>query len=291
MELRQLEYFRTVCQFNNITKAANSLHVSQPSITVAIQKLEEELGVKLFDRSQKQLALTPEGSTFLQRVSAILDRVQDVEREMHDYRILQKGSIKIGIPPMIGAFLFPYIFAKFQQAYPYLKIIATEEGSLSIRSRLERGELDVGIIIASPSPRLNTVPIVSGEILACLPPRHPLGMLPSIPFGEFRDQPLILFKEDTYSRQLILKECQAHQFTPNIVFSSGQIETTLGLVGQGVGITFLLDVIARKHPEILARPLANPLHVQIGLAWNRERYLSIAAKTFIDFITASDSAS
>jgi DNA-binding transcriptional LysR family regulator len=286
VELRQLEYFQMVSRLNSITRAAERLHVAQPSITVAIRKLEEELGVKLFDRSQKQLALTAEGTVYLQRVEDILSRVHDSVLEMNDYRTMKKGSIKIGLTPTIGAALFPFIFTKFQQAYPQLDVSIVEEGSLAVRSLLEQGELDIGVLIFSNmSPRLATIPITAGQLFVCLPPNHPFGKLfSSIPFAKLKEQPFILFKEDTYSRQLILEECAKHQFTPRIVFSSSQIETIMGLVEQGAGITFLLDAIVRKRSTIISRPLEDPLIVKAGLAWNKERYLSNATKTFIDFI-------
>ncbi|MDR3591283.1 MAG: LysR family transcriptional regulator [Negativicutes bacterium] len=286
MELRQLEYFQMVSRLSSVTRAADRLHVAQPSVTVAIRKLEEELGVKLFDRSQKQLSLTAEGQVYLQRVDDILGRVQDSIAEMNDYKTLQKGSIKIGLTPTIGAALFPYIFTRFQQIYPHLDVTIVEEGSLAVRSLLEQGELDIGVlIISNMSPVLATIPVTAGQIFVCLPPKHPFGKLhASIPFSELKDQPFILFKEDTYSRQLILAECARHEFEPRIVFSSSQIETIMGLVEQGAGISFLLDAIARKRSTIISRPLSDPLFVRAGLAWHKERYLSNAAKTFIDFI-------
>lgn len=128
---------------------------------------------------------------------------------------------------------------------------------------------------------METSLITSGQILACLPLNHPLHQLASIPFSQLKNQPFILFKEDTYSRQLILAECAKHQFAPEIIFSSSQIETIVRLVEQGAGITFLLDAIARNHAGIISRPLAKPLFIQAGLAWNKKRYLSNAAKAFI----------
>ena len=117
MELRQLEYFQMASRLKNITRAAERRNVSQPNITVAIKKLETELGIKLFDRSQKQLSLTPEGNIFLNRIELALRSIQDAVLEVNDYKQLQKGTIKIGIPSMIGAYLFPKIFSSFQQLF------------------------------------------------------------------------------------------------------------------------------------------------------------------------------
>ncbi len=272
-----------VSRLQHFSNAAERLHVSQPSVTVAVRKLEEELGVQLLDRSRKRIALTPEGQVFLQRVEDILGRVTDAVAEMNDYRQLQKGSVRVGITPIMGAVLFPFAFAHFQKQFPQMNITVMEEGSLAIRTRLEQGELDVGILITSNlSAHLQTVPITRGQILACLPPGHRLGRLERIPFAALRDEPLILFREDTYSRQIILEECEKFGFTPQIVFSSNQIGTIMELVQQGVGIAFFIEEIVRRQPDILSRPLAEPLYLVAGLAWSRERYLPKAAKTFID---------
>jgi len=288
MELRQLEYFQMVCRCNSITKAAAELHVAQPSITIAIKKLEEELGVTLFDRTQRQITLTAEGQVFLRRISDILSRLHDATVEMNDYRILQKGSIKIGVPSTIGAFPFPTLFARFQKLYPNFKLTVVEAGSLTIPNYLERGDIELGIMITSTTSNcLATVAITTGQILVCLPPGHPLSELDAIPFTALRNERFVLLKEDSYSRQLILAECNKHQFNPNIVFSSSQIETVRSLVEQGVGISFLVDEVAQKHGTIITRPLTEPLTYQIALAWNKDRYLSKATKLFIDFVSAT----
>ena len=122
MELRQLEYFQMASRLKNITRAAERLRVSQPNITVAIKKLEAELGIQLFDRSQKQLSLTTEGAVFLNRIELALRNIQDAVLEVNDYKQLQKGTIKIGIPSMIGAYLFPKIFSSFQRKYSHLDV-------------------------------------------------------------------------------------------------------------------------------------------------------------------------
>jgi DNA-binding transcriptional LysR family regulator len=286
MELRQLEYFQLVCQFSSITKAAGHLHVAQPSISIAIQKLEEELGVTLFERKQRQITITSDGFLFLQRVNDILSRVQDSVAEMRDRTPLQRGTVKIGVPPMVGAVLFPPIFARFCKIYPDIQLIATERGTLSILPQLEQGRLDVGIItLPNVSGDIEILPLTTTQFLVCMQEGHPLSRFSAIPFGGLADQPFILFNEDTRSRQLILLECKKHHFTPRIIFSSSQIETIIDLVSQGVGISFFLEAIAQKHPSLLSRPLANPFHMDIALAWNKNKYLSNASKTFIDFVS------
>lgn len=284
MELRQLEYFQMASRLRNITRAAERLQVSQPNITVAIKKLETELGLQLFDRSQKQLALTPEGRVFLERIEIALRNINDAVLEVNDYKQLQKGSIKIGIPPMIGAYLFPRIFSNFQQHYPHLNIYLYEEGSMAIREQLERDELDFGIVITSnASPMLEVLPIAISQIVCCLPAGHPLADSPSILLEDLQNDNIIMLKEGSYLRERVLHRFRDVHLNPNIVLESNQIETIKGLIASNVGLSFLLDFIVKDAPGIKAVPFNNPVKVEVGLAWKKNRYISKAAQSFIDF--------
>ena len=278
MELRQLEYFQMASRLKNITRAAKRLRVSQPNITVAIKKLEAELGIQLFDRSQKQLSLTPEGAVFLDRVNTALRCLNDALIEVNDFKQLQKGVIKIGIPPMMGAFLFPKIFSGFQTRHPSLDVLLFEEGSIAIREMLDRDELDFGIVITSDaSPSLNILPMTRSELVVCVPTSSPLAEKTAISNDDIANSSLIVMKQGSYLRQIVIN------VTPNIALESGQITTIKGLVAHGVGIAFLLDFIANDTDELRTIPLEEPIFVDVGLAWKRDRYVSKAAQAFIDF--------
>ncbi|MBQ3854980.1 MAG: LysR family transcriptional regulator [Anaerovibrio sp.] len=284
MELRQLEYFQMASRLKNITRAAERLNVSQPNITVAIKKLEAELGIQLFDRSQKQLSLTPEGSIFLNRIELALRNIQDAVIEVNDYKQLQKGTIKIGIPSMIGAYLFPKIFSSFQHLYPHLDIYLYEEGSMTIREQLERDELDFGIVILSDaSANLQLLPMTRNQIVACVPSQHPLAKKNSLTIHDLANTDLIMLKEGSFLRYMVLNKLKMANITPNIVLESNQIETIKGLVSSNVGISFLLDFIVKGTPGIKPLSFAEPIYVDLGLAWKKERYISKAAQSFIDF--------
>ncbi|MCI6172251.1 MAG: LysR family transcriptional regulator [Selenomonas bovis] len=284
MELRQLEYFQMASRLRNITRAAERLRVSQPNITVAIKKLEAELGIQLFDRSQKQLALTPEGAVFLNRIELALRNIQDAVLEVNDYKQLQKGTIKIGIPPMMGAYLFPKIFSSFQKKYSHLDIYLHEEGSMSIREQLERDELDFGIIIISgASHNLQLLPMTTSQIVACVPAGSPLANKERLTKDDIATANVIMLKEGSFLRQTILGKLKEQSITPNIVLESNQVVTIKGLVASGVGISFLLDMVLEDAPGVKAIPLEEPLFVDVGLAWKKDRYISKAAQSFIDF--------
>ena len=284
MELKQLEYFQMTSRLKNITRAAKRLRVSQPNITVAIKKLEAELGIQLFDRSQKQLSLTPEGAVFLNRIALALRNIQDAVLEVNDYKKLQKGTIKIGIPSMIGAFLFPRIFSSFQKKYSHLDIYLYEEGSMTIREQIERDELDFGIVILSgASSSLELLPMSKNQFVVCLPLDHPLASKKSISINDIENESIIMLKEGSYLRNLLLKKMANENIKANIVLESNHIETIKGLVASNVGIAFLLDFVVKDAPNIKVLPFENPIFVDVGLAWKKDRYISKAAQSFIEF--------
>lgn len=284
MDLRQLEYFQMVSNLNNITRAAERMHVSQPSITIAIKKLEDELGVMLFDRSQKKLSLTTEGKVFLQRVEDILSSLETAITEMSDYQGLAKGTIRLGVPPMIGSFIFPVIFTDFRKKYPNIDFLITESGSLEVRELLEQGDLDLAIIILSEESKfLNTVLIQENQIVACLPLKHPLANEKTISFKYLRNEKFIMLNEDTFHRKAVLDACNKNGYYPEIILSSSQTETIRALVANGLGISFLLENIARRKKDLAAIQLENPITINIALAWKKDKYLSVASHTFIDF--------
>lgn len=285
MELRQLEYFCMISKLNSFTRAAEQMHVAQPSVTTAVQKLESELGLKLFDRSQKKVTLTAEGEIFHRHALSILHGVHETLVEMHDLANISKGAIRIGVPPMIGAYIFPDIFTHFKKAYPGINLFMFEEGSLSALKKLETAELDLGLIILPAiTDTLNSMPITDQEIVLCVSATHPLAAKTAIDFSQLRDEDFILLKEDSYHRQVIMDRCQQHRFEPRVVFSSSQIQTIKSLAAKGVGITFLMRMVAADNPLIVPVSLDPPVTVNIALAWKKEKYLSKASKALIDFI-------
>jgi len=288
MELRQLEYFQAVSRLKNITRAAEKMYVTQPTITLAIQRLEEELGVVLFDRSQRNFMLTAEGHVFLKHIDSILQGLKDAIIEMQDHASLQKGSIKLGLPPMVGTFFLPTLFIDFQKQYPAVEITTVEAGSMSIRELLKNGEIDIGIVvITEPEPQLNTLPIAKGEIHACLSTEHPLSKETVLSFDQLRNESFVLIPDGTYVRRTIAAEFKRNNIIPRIILSSGQVETLLRLVKKGVAISFLIDFIARQYPDIAVIPLSNPLPIEIGLAWKKDKSLSYASRAFVDFMIRS----
>lgn len=285
MELRQLEYFQMASRLKNITRAAERLNVSQPNITVSIKKLERELGIQLFDRKQKQLELTPEGAIFLNRVNQALNNLRDAVLEIDDYKDLQKGSIKIGIPSMIGAYLFPKIFSSFKDKYPHLDVYLYEEGSMAIREKLEKDELDFGIVITSNvGSALDTLAMAEAKIVVCVSEKNPLSRSNHITVNDLSETNVIMLRKGSFLRYTVMNTMKQAGVHANIVLESNQIDTIKGLVAQDVGVTFLLDFVAKGTSGIKVLPFDSAsAPLELGLAWKKDRYISKASQRFIEF--------
>ena len=287
MELRQIEYFCTVGKLNSFTRAAEALHVAQPSITQGIRKLEEEIGVQLFDRRKKKAVLTVEGQVFLARMERILADFRQGVQEIQDYKELRKGTVKVGVPPMIESELFPEIFSSFRQSHPGLELIAFEEtSSLDSAAKLETDELDLAmIILPETSDSLHLLPIMQEQLVLCVPLQHPLRGKKAVRCDQLKNENFILLHERAFQHQVVLSKCLRQHFVPNRIFTSNQIKTILGLIANGSGISFLMNMVVKNQPQIGIVPLAEPITFDIGLAWKKDKYLSTASQAFVDFIS------
>jgi len=290
MGLKQFKYFQVVAKVGNISKASEQLHIAQPALSIAIQKLERELSLILFDRSKKPLALTAEGEWLLERIDPILNQYDQLMLEIEDYKVVNRGCVRVGIPPMLGAYLFPLIFSEFYVRFPGIDLTIIEEGTLEIRERLLKEELEVGVImLEGHMTKLKCHPITRHEIKVCVAKNHPLAKASKIDFEALKSENFILMNEQTFMRKKILELCNSNSFEPHVIFSSNQISTILGLVAQGTGIAFVLQSLAEGNEEIAAISLSEPLFIEAALAWQENTYMSKATQSFVAFISAFSS--
>jgi DNA-binding transcriptional LysR family regulator len=275
-----------VSKLKNFTKAAEQLHISQPAITKAIQCLEQELNVRLFDRCQKHVVLTIEGQVFFSQAERILSSVKEAVTEMSEFQNAHRGVIKLGVPPMIGAYLFPNLMVHFKQMHPLVDFKVAEAGSLDTISKIEKGELDLAIAILPENKQsLKTFLIKREEYLLCTQPNNPLAQHQTISFNQLRNESFILLKPGNYQHHAVLQNCALCHYTPNVIIASDHFKTIKGLVANGLGISFLMRMVVQEDPSpsIVAVPLEEPIKCDIGLVWSEGRYLSQTCKAFIKF--------
>jgi DNA-binding transcriptional LysR family regulator len=285
MDLRQLKFFVEIARFNNFTRAAEELRVAQPGVSMAIRKLEEELELVLFNRQDRKVALTAEGRIFLGHARRILDDLKAAGQEMADLRGLGKGEVRVGVPPMMSAYFFPTIICGFAKRYPHLCLSVSGEGAASIQKMISQGELDMGVIAGGHVPdNLEVRHILREEVVVCVPPDHPFSSCPGVSLDEFAAQPLIMFKEGYYQREMLFEEMKESGMTPQVVFETNLYTMVKSLVKKGLGISTLLRMVVEDDAELRAVSFDPPLHLDLMLAWKKGAYLSRANQTFVDFL-------
>src|SRR5258708_900915 len=174
--MHQLAYFEAVSRHLHFPRAAEELHVAQPSVSQQIRKLETELGSPLFHRMKRQVALTEAGKTFLPHVKAVLQRLEEARLEVQELSGLRKGALAVGAPPSVGTHLLPRALAAFSQRHPGISLTFREAGSRTLITLLENGELDLAVVIQPiRHPALETLPLHEEELLLAVPRQHPLA--------------------------------------------------------------------------------------------------------------------
>ena len=198
MTIAKLQQFLAVCQFQSVTRAAEFLHISQPSVSGTIRELEHEFQVNLFRHEGRRLVLTAEGSFLREHAQQLIRQFDELSWQMEDLRN-QKNRFRIGIPPMSGTIFFPQLYQAFQRENPEITLLITECGSLHAEKLLARGELDLAMatLPAPPSPEFSYLRLARTQLMLCVSPAHRLANAPSVDISMLRDEPLVLFGTDT----------------------------------------------------------------------------------------------
>ncbi|AIQ75420.1 MULTISPECIES: LysR family transcriptional regulator [Paenibacillus] len=291
MELRQLQYVLQIAAEKNFSRAADKLHIAQPSLSQQLSKLEKELGVMLFQRNTSSVELTYAGSKFVEQAQIIIDAVELLRQEMSDISELRTGRVVVGSMPITGAHLLPHVLPVFKQNYPEVEITLLEDSSMNLEKLTASGQTDLSLLsLPLEIPALAYEELGEERIDLAVPPEHPLakrildGTRTSL--KELKDEPFIVLKEGQGFRKMTVELCRKAGFEPRIVFESNNMETVQSLVATGMGVTLVPRFIARAPrsefvPVYL--PLADPVPSRtLVVAYRRGRYLSKAAKAFVE---------
>lgn len=272
MKLYQIRYFSAVCRCGYVTKAAEELHVSQPSVSNAVRDLEDEFGVNLFHRINNRLTPTKEGVIFLDRVSKILDLADETASYMAELG-QKKRQVKIGVPPMIGTFLFPRLFRDFKAKNPQIQLDLVEGGSPEMLRAVEEDELDLAVIITNDvnSPDIFIKHIYDTEFHFCVSKNHPFSAKTKVTFDEIKNESFILFKNGYFQNKFIKDRFSEIKAEPDIILNSNQIVTIKNLMRDGSICSFLIKEVIEDDRDIVGIPLDPPIPIQIGIIWRKNK--------------------
>ncbi len=287
MELLQLKYFQVVARLENVTRAAEELHIAQPSLSKMIYRLEESLGVPLFDRIGKRLQLNQFGKTFLRRVERSLNELNDGQRELADLAELESKSITVGAT---SARLLPNLLKEYLTHHQHCNFRLYQiTNQQEIQERLMSGEIDICLsFLLINRPEIHCEPLTTEEIFLAVPPGHRLADRQSIQLSEVANELFISLTTECGLRNITNDFCLQAGFSPNIAFEVNSLEVVAKLVKFGLGIAFLPAYL--QHTRISDFPVQ--LHIEtpvcqrtLWLAWHESRYLSLETRKFSKFVT------
>lgn len=289
MEMHQLRYVVAVARTGNFSRAAEQCHVAQPSLSQQIQKLEDELGERLFDRMKREAKLTPHGEAFLRRAVKILEEVDAAKREASDAHELMRGSVTMGVLPTIAPYLLPDVIAEFTTKFPGVEIVVQEDTTARLLKLAHAYEIDFALA-SQPiqDERLEVRELFTEELLLALPPGHPLTRKRIVNAADLESERLIVMKEGHCLGDQVLGFCDRRDLHPHISFRSAQLETIQALVCSGLGLSLVPAMAARREREDLPeyRSLQSPRpERKIVAAWPRQRPPGRAAKEFLKCVS------
>lgn len=289
VQFHRIRYFLELVRSGNFSKAADRLHVSQPSLSQQISKLEDEVGGSLFIRSRDGVSLSELGKNFLPHAKAIMAEVESTRDFIHQSSHGVSGPIRIGAIPTIAPYLLPGILKQITKRYPEAQYELVEDTTDSLIERLRNGGIDFALM--SPPTKIDEDTdhqrICRDELLLTLPNSHPLKDSKSIQLKQLKSERLVLLQEAHCLSRQSEGYCKASGIKADVTIRSSQIDTLLGMVELGLGFTFTPKVAVdfHQHRKVIYRSISTrPYFREIHLYWLRQRLLSTSQQAVIDCI-------
>ncbi|MFE2428108.1 LysR family transcriptional regulator [Streptomyces sp. NPDC059373] len=273
MQLQQLVYFLAVAETRHFTRAAERVHVAQPSLSQQIKALEHELGAELFSRARGNIALTDAGQALLPIATRIIADTETATQEVQELLQLRRGRVRLGATPSLCTGLLPDILRDYHRQYPGIQLIIEEGGSRDLVRELATGSLDLALIVLplqSHDPALDATPLLHEDLVAVTAADTP-GMPTQLRVEDLRDRPLVMFRRGYDLRELTTSACRAAGFEPTFAVEGGEMDAVLGFVEAGLGLAVVPSMVAERRPTLRTTSFAPPgLTRTIALAHRKD---------------------
>ena len=289
MTLTELRYIVAVARERHFGRAAEACHVSQPTLSVAIKKLEEELDVKIFERGSNEVSLTPLGEAIVRQAQSVIEQAQGIREIAQRGKDPLAGPLRLGIIYTIGPYLLPELVRHAIDMTPQMPLILQENFTVKLLDMLRTGELDCAIM-AEPFPDtgLAIAPLYDEPFVVAVPAAHPFAQRQEISAEELKSETMLLLGTGHCFRDHVLEVCpEFARFSSDTEgikksFEGSSLETIKHMVASGMGVTVVpqLSVPREPQPHLVFIPFAAPVPSRrVVLAWRRSftRYEAIAA--------------
>lgn len=274
---------KTIVELGNFTKAADKLGLTQSAVSQSVSSLEDELSIKLLNRSRSGVSLTVEGSSLFPNIEKICYELRALHERAGEIRNLESGTIRIGSMGSVSAHWLPSLIAKFQKRYPKIEFTLLQGDYVSIAEWIKSGAVDFGFVNAHAVSGIKTFPVKEGRMLAVLPEGHKLASLDTVPLEALANEPFILLEEGEYSEPL--KAFEQSGFKPDIRYTIHDDYAIMNMVEAGLGVSIMAELMLRRiNYRLTLRPTSPQVVRPISVGYKDSLSLTTASRRFLDLL-------
>lgn len=289
MDLAHVRAFLAAADALHFTRAAATLGIAQPTLSLQIRQLEADVGVPLFDRVGRGVRLTAAGEELRVRARTALGLLESARDAMADLAGARAGTLRVGATHILATWLLPDVIARFHKAYSGVKLVIEKLTSRQVEQRLLAGNLELGVTFSPPrAPEALAQSLFTERVVVALPAGHPLARRRSLDLARLATVPLLLTTPDFATRRLLEEAAERRGVRLQVAMELNDIDLLLALVRAGAGATVLAKRALGKSPRVALVPLANPALAHTAtLVWHRDRYRTAAARAFAALLEAA----
>lgn len=284
MTLRHMKIYVAVFRHNNVTRAAEELHLAQPSVSLAIKELEEYYGIRLFERMGRRILPTEGGKEFYGYALHIVSLFDEMEKRVKNWDAI--GSVRVGASITIGTRILPELIQNFRQEAPEARVEASVRKSAVVEQNILDNSVDIGLIENQVNhPDLCTIPFMRDALCAIVPPGHPLGYEPSVSLEQLAEYPFLMREKGSAGREILDGCFKMKQLTVRPLMESASTRAIVSAVSRRIGVAVLPYLLVQKdirEGRVLQLPLTEPLERNLNIVYHRSKYLTENMKAFIE---------
>jgi LysR family hydrogen peroxide-inducible transcriptional activator len=287
---KQLKYLCAVAEFRHFSKAAESCHVTQSTLSSGIQELESQLGVTIFERNKKTVLITPIGEKLLAQARILLGNAEDLVALAQASQEPLSSEMKLGVIPTIGPFLLPQMLSDLRFAHENLKLFLKEGLSAELFLKLQQGDLDLILIaLPYPLPEMHVEKLFNDDFVLLLSPEHALQKLKQVKQTDLQGEKLLLLEEGHCLRDHALEACKLESSQMDLAYQGTSLHTLVQMVANGLGITLLPELAVKANILGSAKLETRQFKEEkvsrvVGLAWRQSDPRQQDYEALADFI-------
>lgn len=292
MEFRQLEYFMMLCKELHFTRAAEKLHISQPTLSHQIKVLENEVGALLFDRIGKKISITDAGEILYNQCTSIFNSIDNVKLQINELELLQRGALKIGALPGELTNIVSESLLHYSKQYSQIKVSVI--GSEDLYPLLKENQIDIAFsfsqnLLPSLEGQFVEIPLYTEQFVFVAKKEHPLMIHDELTLSKLEGYPLISFSTIHLCRKIIEETLKQEQIVLNTVFETSSINTIFNFVNQGLGGAIIAKSLFEMHQNetLTARPISNEgLNRETVFIYRKDKFMNKTVRFYIPILIA-----